>query len=68
MFEKLDKNCLNEWCKNLNVYKYDLTLQIEELEKNEDFYTYLHHILFEIQIVEGALVCSNCIREYEIKN
>ena len=44
MFEKLDKNCLNEWCKNLNVYKYDLTLPIEELEKNEDFYTYLHNI------------------------
>ena len=68
MFKKLDKNCLNEWCKNLNVYKYDLTLQIEELEKNEDFYTYLHHILFEIQIDEGSLVCLNCNREYEIKN
>ena len=68
MFKKLDKNCLNEWCKNLNVYKYDLTLQIEELEKNEDFYTYLHHILFEIQIVKGSLVCLNCNREYEIKN
>jgi uncharacterized protein YbaR (Trm112 family) len=68
MFEKLDKKCLNEWCKNLNVYKYDLTLPIEELEKNEDFYTYLHNILFEIQIVEGCLVCLNCHREYEIKN
>ena len=68
MCKKLDKNCLNEWCKNLNVYKYDLTLQIEELEKNEDFYTYLHHILLEIQIVEGSLVCLNCNREYEIKN
>ena len=67
-FQKLDKKALNEWCKNLNVYKYDLTLPIEELEKNEDFYNYLHHILFEIQIVEGCLVCLNCHREYEIKN
>ena len=28
----------------------------------------IYIILFEIQIVEGSLVCLNCGREYEIKN
>ena len=68
IFNKLNKIALNEWSKDLNIYKYDLTLPIEELEKNEDFINYLHEILFETQIIEGLLICKNCNQEYQIKN
>jgi multifunctional methyltransferase subunit TRM112 len=40
-------------------------LTAEDL-KNNDILKYIHHVLLELVIVKGSLVCPNCSREYQI--
>jgi len=52
----------------MNVYKFDFQkLTNDELNTKENL-EYLNHILFEVVVQEGALVCNNCGREYMIKD
>eukprot|EP00695_Tsukubamonas_globosa_P000248 TRINITY_DN1184_c0_g1_i1.p1 TRINITY_DN1184_c0_g1~~TRINITY_DN1184_c0_g1_i1.p1 ORF type:complete len:150 (+),score=54.10 TRINITY_DN1184_c0_g1_i1:69-452(+) len=37
-------------------------------EENEEFLRVLHHLLFEINVKEGELVCKNCGREFPVRN
>ena len=67
-FDRQDKRGLNEFCKDLNIVKYDLTNIDEKFKEDNQFLTYIHHILNEISIEEGSLLCPNCGREYLIKN
>ena len=52
----------------LNQWKFNFEELKEEEFKNKDILTYIHHILLEIVVIEGKLVCNGCNREYEIKN
>ena len=65
-FDRQDKRGLNQFCKDLNIVKYDLTNIDEKLKEDNQFLEYMHHILNEIIIEEGTLVCPNCGREYLI--
>ena len=65
-FDRQDKRGLNQFCKDLGIVKFDLTNIDEKLKEDNQFLTYIHHILNEIRIEEGALICPNCGREYLI--
>ena len=66
--DRQDKRGLNEFCKDLNIVKYDLANIDEKFKEDIQFLNYIHHILNEISIEEGSLLCPNCGREYLIKN
>ena len=65
-FDRQDKRGLNQFCKDLGIVKFDLTNIDEKLKEDNQFLSYIHHILNEIRIEEGALICPNCGREYLI--
>ena len=67
-FNRQDKRALNQFCKGLNLYKYDLTNVDDNLNNNFEFWNYIHHILNETLVNEGILICPNCGKEYPIKN
>lgn len=47
----------------------NLPAQIDEsLLQNEEFLKKMHNILFQFHVIEGALICPECKRHYEIKN
>ena len=68
LYDKQDKRGLNEFCKGINMYKFDFTSLDEETKTKNDFWEYVHKILNETIINDGVLVCPNCGREYSIKN
>jgi len=39
-----------------------------DVGEDEEFLMNLHEIVCQRHIVEGAMVCNNCSREYPIKN
>ena len=52
----------------MDIYKFDFEkLSSEELEK-EEILKYIHHVIFEVGIEEGSLVCNGCTKEYTINN
>jgi multifunctional methyltransferase subunit TRM112 len=62
----MDKYALNKACQFLNETKFNL--EQEDLDiNNDEILQFIHHILFEIEIEEGNLICQNCKREYPIK-
>ena len=68
LFEKQDKNALNQFCKDLNMFKYDFTNINKDLMEQNEFWQYVHKILNETLIKEGSLKCPNCQRVFIIKN
>jgi multifunctional methyltransferase subunit TRM112 len=44
------------------------TFNEEEMLKNEDLLKKLHHILLEIEVMEGDLECPETGRKFPIKN
>ena len=40
----------------------------ENLENNEKALQALHSLLFEIELMDGELICENCHRVYEVSN
>ena len=66
-FNKLDKRGLNQFCKDLNIVKFDLTNIEDKFLEDNQFLQYIHHVMNEICIEEGSLICPNCGREYPIK-
>ena len=66
-FDRLDKRGLNQFCKDLNIVKFDLANIDDKLKEDNQFLTYIHHVMNEISIEEGTLICPNCGREYAIK-
>ena len=67
LFEKQDKNGLNQFCKDLNLFKYDFTNVSDEVKNQKEFWEYVHKILYETLVNEGCLKCPNCQREFPIK-
>jgi uncharacterized protein YbaR (Trm112 family) len=50
----------------MGVYKFDFeNLTPEELESKE-ILLYINHVIFEVAIENGFLVCNNCGKEYKI--
>ena len=68
LYERQDKKALNQFCKDLNLYKYDFTNINDEIKKEKEFWEYVHKILNETLVNEGCLKCPNCQREFPIKN
>ena len=68
LFESLDKEALNEFCKDLNIFKYDFTKLDDNIKKENEFWEYVHKIIDETLIIEGNLKCPNCQREFPIIN
>ena len=68
IFDKQDKRGLNQYCKDLNIYKYDFTTVDDSIKKQNEFWEYVHKVLNETMVNEGVLICPNCNREYPIKN
>ncbi|KAH0839361.1 hypothetical protein J3R83DRAFT_46 [Lanmaoa asiatica] len=47
----------------------DTSLPIEQPEMTDDeFLQKLHHVLLEIHVVEGAMICPNCKHSYSISH
>ncbi|KDQ58187.1 hypothetical protein JAAARDRAFT_35008 [Jaapia argillacea MUCL 33604] len=47
----------------------DTSLPLEQPEMvDEEFLKALHHVLLEIHVMEGAMVCQNCKHVYPISN
>ncbi|CAO1614390.1 unnamed protein product [Parajaminaea phylloscopi] len=66
---KVEWKGLVETCRTLG----DETLpeeapDMDEGTLDEELLKKLHHILLEIHVVEGAMVCPNCSHVYSIKN
>ena len=40
----------------------------EDLAEKEDFLLKMHNILFQFHVIEGALECQECKRQYLIKH
>ena len=68
MYESLDKEALNEFCKDLNIVKYDFTKVDDNIKNQNEFWEYVHKVIDETLIVEGNLKCPNCQREFPIIN
>ena len=68
IYNKQDKRGLNQYCKDLNIFKYDFTTVDDSIKKQNEFWEYVHHVLNETIVNEGILICPNCGREYPIKN
>ena len=68
LFEQLDKEALNEFCKDLNMVKYDFTKIDDSIQKETEFLEYVHKVIDETLIIEGNLKCPNCQREFPIIN
>ena len=68
IYDKQDKRGLNQFCKDLNFFKYDFTTVDDDIKSQKEFWEYIHHLLNEISVNEGMLICPNCNREYPIKN
>ena len=68
IYESLDKEALNEFCKDLNIVKYDFTKVDDNIKNQNEFWEYVHKIIDETLVVEGNLKCPNCQREFPIIN
>ena len=68
LYESLDKEALNEFCKDLNIVKYDFTKIDDNIKKENEFWEYVHKVIDETLIIEGNLKCPNCQREFPIIN
>ena len=68
LFNKQDKKGLNQYCKDLNISKYDFTTVDDATKNQKEFWEHVNHILNETIVNEGVLICPNCNREYPIKN
>ena len=68
IYESLDKEGLNQFCKDLNLVKYDFTKIDDNILKEKEFWEYVHKIIDETLIIEGNLKCPNCQREFPIIN
>ena len=40
----------------------------EELTDNETFLRHIHHLLFEVHVIEGNLICPESGRKFPIKD
>ena len=67
-FKKQDLKGLNAFTNYLGLQKYDLEKIDQSIQKQDEFWKYIHHILFETFVNEGMLICPNCKREYPINN
>ena len=68
IYESLDKEALNEFCKDLNIVKYDFTKVDDKVKNQNEFWEYVHKVIDETLVVEGNLKCPNCQREFPIIN
>ena len=68
IYELLDKNALNQFCKDLNIFKYDFTKINDDVMKEKEFWDFVHKVIDETLIIEGCLKCPNCQREFPIIN
>ncbi len=68
IYESLDKEALNEFCKDLNIVKYDFTKVDDNVKNQNEFWEYVHKVIDETLVVEGNLKCPNCQREFPIIN
>ena len=68
IYDSLDKEALNEFCKDLNIVKYDFTKEDDNIKNQNEFWEYVHKVIVETLVVEGNLKCPNCQREFPIIN
>lgn len=69
MIEKLEWKALVETAQSLGHGKnmpLDISENEEEYKKCDDFLKDLHHILFEIEVMEGNLICPETGRKFPI--
>ncbi|KAL1510913.1 hypothetical protein AB1Y20_005742 [Prymnesium parvum] len=68
MVEKLDYPALLQTVASLSVVEGTLPPQVpEKYAEDEEFLKALHHVLLEVEIVEGSLVCPETARKFPIK-
>ena len=68
IYESLDKDGLNQFCKDLNLVKYDFTKIDDTIKQEKGFWEDVHKIINETLIIDGKLKCPNCQREFPIIN
>jgi len=69
MIKKLEWKALIDTAQSLGHGKNlpsEITDKEEEFKNNEDFLKDLHHVLLEIEIMEGNLVCPETGRKFPI--
>lgn len=67
LLRKINWPCLRLAATNLSLTELD---HIEEIpaEPEEGFLTLVHHLIFEVQVMEGFLVCPETGRKFPIKD
>ena len=68
IYDSLDREALNVFCKDLNIVKYDFTKVDDNIKNQNEFWEYVHKVIDETLVVEGNLKCPNCQREFPIIN
>ena len=63
MLPKLEWSALVKAAKELAIYLQKLT---ESMATDETFLKKLHHILLEVRLIEGALVCPESDRKFSL--
>ena len=69
LIHKLEWNALVETAKALGHGKnlpFDISGKEDELCQNEEFLKDMHHVLLEIEVMEGNLVCPETGRKFPI--
>lgn len=52
----------------MNVYKFDLEKLTSDELQSKDILEYINHLLFEVVLEDGLLVCNNCGKEYKVSD
>ena len=69
MILRLDWTALRCAARNLNVQDLETYVDVtEEMKGDESFLRCLHHILFEIHVMEGFLICPETGRKFPIRD
>jgi multifunctional methyltransferase subunit TRM112 len=69
MISRINYNAIYAACKNIGLRELEEYVEIsDQLKSNETFLRSLHHVLFEINIVDGFLICPTTGRKFPIKD
>eukprot|EP00056_Hartaetosiga_gracilis_P020588 m.20439 g.20439 ORF g.20439 m.20439 type:complete len:124 (+) comp8576_c0_seq2:105-476(+) len=67
MLDRIKYNVLYKTAQSLEVAEGLPVLPPDDAEDNEEFLRAVHHVLLEVEIIEGKLICPETERAFPIK-
>ena len=69
MLRKIDWAALKSAASDMSMHEFDEVLEITEEMKNDDsVLRKIHHLLFEVHLIDGHLVCPESSRKFPVKD